>query len=222
VSHSRRVLVILATMLLLLAPAIDTAAKERKHNPALNPPYPMREISEKKPAWFTGKDRKTPKSKRAQVRAESLSPPVGTVWVEYYGNQALIDYFYESFFVDLNNSTANMYRAPNFVFVDKQEKSCSQMLWPVPDRVYQICTMPYIAGANGLTWSNPIRNAALVQIENSAATWPLFPDIICHEMQHAAVNVSDGPFIYPDTSCVRGYLDNTGYWDRQNMWWWWG
>jgi hypothetical protein len=144
------------------------------------------------------------------------SPPVGWVRVEYYGAQGWAATM-QSLVAEQNAVTriAGYTRAPWFFFVDKPLKGCGQMEWPVPDRVFQVCTDPNISGANGLTWSNLNRQAALIQIENSAATWAMMRDVMCHEWMHATAGVPDGPFDYPNDSCVRGYLDHLGNQDIQ-------
>jgi hypothetical protein len=149
------------------------------------------------------------------------SPPVGYVRIEYYGHQDFA-WMVQALTAELNAVTANLPRAPHFYMVDYPSTGCAQMQWPVPARVYQICTSPFIAGANGLTWADPVNQRATVQVENSAATWPYMKDLFCHELVHATTGALDGPFIYPDTSCMRGYLDTFGYWDWLNMRWWWG
>lgn len=144
---------------------------------------------------------------------------VGAVRIDYYGNQGLINTFYAVMVSELNAVTAPMPRAPVFWMADRAEKPCSQMPWPVPDNVYQVCTSPYIAGANGLTWSNPVRRAANIQIENSADTWYRFAQIVCHETMHATTGVQDGPTYEAERSCTNGHFNQVGI---SYLHWWYG
>lgn len=153
--------------------------------------------------------------KKHRVEAER----VGSVRIDYYGNDALVNYFYAVMVTDLNAATASMPRAPAFWMSDRQNKACSQLPWPVPDNVYQVCTSPYIDIANGLTWSNPVRRAANIQIENSAATWYKLTQIICHETMHATTGVLDSPNDDAERSCTDGHFNATG---KAFMNWWWG
>jgi hypothetical protein len=118
----------------------------------------------------------------------------------------------------LNNATATMPRAPVFWMSDRQTIQCGN-LPPAADNVYQVCTSPYIAGANGLTWSAPTRRSATIQIENSAATWYKLTQIICHETMHATTGVLDWPNDDAERSCTNGDFNALG---KAHMYWWWG
>lgn len=243
----RRLLIALAALLVLLSAPMGGDAKGHRHRPAVEDttkrhhkpgvgravkrPSGKPRWSQGKPAWLKQRKGKGPGAP-APAGVVYASPPIGTIRIDYYGTPGYINHAYVTYQLDLNTVTWDMPRAPSFVLAQRQNTPCTQLPWPPPARTYIVCTVPSIPGqydATGrwvdpkaTTWSDPIHQRAFVTIENSPAVWGIIQEVMCHEAIHATTNAFDGPFIYPDTSCMRGYLAHPGAWDIANMRWWWG